>query len=197
MSGGRNSLDDFARAFFGVNDGSYEPATYSFEDVVKTLNGVQPHDWAKFLRARLDTVGAEAPLDGLARGGYRLIYSDNSVSSRTTSAAAQHRSDLFAGHGDGREAKLTDVRGGPRSKQGSPWATIVILNGLSFDADRLKTSSTTRRGPRRSIHCQEWRSLSHFRIDYHGDHAIRISSASATASAARPCGAELNPVGSL
>src|SRR5258708_35821755 len=75
MSGGKKSLDDFARAFFGVNDGSYEPATYSFDDVVKTLNGVQPHDWAKFLRARLDTVGAEAPLDGLARGGYRLVSS--------------------------------------------------------------------------------------------------------------------------
>ena len=53
MSGGKKSLDDFARAFFGIEDGRWTPVTYTFDDIVKTLNGVQPYDWAKFLRARL------------------------------------------------------------------------------------------------------------------------------------------------
>jgi predicted metalloprotease with PDZ domain len=57
-SGDRRSLDDFARVFFGVDDGSYVPVTYTFEDVVKTLNSVQPYDWARFLRARLDGHGS-------------------------------------------------------------------------------------------------------------------------------------------
>lgn len=72
----RRSLDDFARVFFGVEDGSWEPVPYTFDDVVAALNEAHPHDWAGFLRARLDTVGpdAAAPLDGLARGGYRLTF---------------------------------------------------------------------------------------------------------------------------
>jgi predicted metalloprotease with PDZ domain len=73
-SSGKRSLDDFARAFFGINDGSYTPATYTFADVVKTLNQVEPYDWAGFLRAHLDRTGAPAPLEGLKRGGYRLVY---------------------------------------------------------------------------------------------------------------------------
>ena len=35
QSGGKRSLDDFARAFFGINDGSFVPVTYTFDDVVK------------------------------------------------------------------------------------------------------------------------------------------------------------------
>ena len=39
------SLDDFARAFFGVSDGSYVPQTYTFADVTKALNDVVADDW--------------------------------------------------------------------------------------------------------------------------------------------------------
>src|SRR5205807_8858869 len=76
LSNGQKSLDDFARAFFGVDDGQWlVPKTYTFDDVVAALNAVEPHDWAAFLRARLD--GHDGPpLDGLARGGYTLTYTD-------------------------------------------------------------------------------------------------------------------------
>jgi predicted metalloprotease with PDZ domain len=76
MSGERHSLDDVARAFYGVNDGSHLPAFYTFDDVVATLNKVQPYDWAAFLRAKLDGHGPGAPLDGLARAGWKLVYTD-------------------------------------------------------------------------------------------------------------------------
>src|SRR5690606_19281195 len=50
-TGNRKSLDDFARAFFGVNDGEWKVQnTYVFEDVVATLNGIVAYDWATFLR---------------------------------------------------------------------------------------------------------------------------------------------------
>ncbi len=78
LSRDRKSLDDFARTFFSPEgtDGSWTPQGYTFDDVVAALNAVQPYDWATFLRTRLDAAGpeAEAPLDGLARGGYRLTY---------------------------------------------------------------------------------------------------------------------------
>jgi predicted metalloprotease with PDZ domain len=76
LSGGRRSLDDFASSFFGVDNGSFVTKTYTFDDVVAALNAVQPYDWGRFLRERLDGHGPGAPLDGLARGGYRLVYGD-------------------------------------------------------------------------------------------------------------------------
>ena len=75
---GRRSLDDFARGFFGRLDGEVQRRGYTFEEVAAALNAVHPHDWASFLRERLDAVGPEAraPLDGITRGGYRLIWVD-------------------------------------------------------------------------------------------------------------------------
>ncbi len=74
LTGNRRSLDDFARAFFGTKDKSYDVLTYTFEDVVATLNAVSPHDWKTFLRERLDGHGPAAPLDGLTRSGWKLVY---------------------------------------------------------------------------------------------------------------------------
>jgi predicted metalloprotease with PDZ domain len=75
----RRSLDDFARGFFGRLDGESQARGYTFEEVVEALNAVHPHDWSGFLRGRLDAVGPEAraPLDGITRGGYRLVYVDS------------------------------------------------------------------------------------------------------------------------
>ena len=42
--GGKRAIDDFARSFFGGRDGDYGELTYRFEDVVATLNGIQPQD---------------------------------------------------------------------------------------------------------------------------------------------------------
>ena len=76
---GRRSLDDFARGFFGRLDGEAEARGYTFEELVAALNAVHPHDWSGFLRDRLDAVGPEAraPLGGITRGGYRLVYVDS------------------------------------------------------------------------------------------------------------------------
>jgi predicted metalloprotease with PDZ domain len=173
MSGGKKSLDDFARGFFGVNDGSYEPVTYSFEDVVKTLNAVQPHDWTKFLRTRLDQVGAEAPLDGIARGGYRLVYNDTPTDFFKASEARRRITDLTYSLGFvlGREARVTDVMWeGPAFKSGMTVGTqIVAVNGVTFDADRLKTLVKMAKGGSGAIEFlvkngDRYRTI---RIDYH------------------------------
>lgn len=76
MSGDKRSLEDFARAFFGVENGRVDALYYAFDDVVATLNKIQKFDWAPFLRSRLDGHGPGAPLDGLARAGWKLVYSD-------------------------------------------------------------------------------------------------------------------------
>jgi predicted metalloprotease with PDZ domain len=73
---GAQSLDDFARAFFGIDNGSITPVTYTFDGIVKALNAIAPYDWAGFLHTRVDLVNQPPPLDGLKRGGYTLVYTD-------------------------------------------------------------------------------------------------------------------------
>lgn len=75
-SRGARSLDDFARAFFAARDGDWGEKTYDFDGVVATLNQVEPYDWATFLTQRLRSINAAAPVGGIERGGYRLVWKD-------------------------------------------------------------------------------------------------------------------------
>jgi len=145
-SGGKRSLDDFARGFFGIDNGSYTPVTYRFEDVVEALNAVEPYDWATFLRERLDTPGRPAPLDGLARGGYRLVYDETPSSAWKSREGAKKATDLSysVGFTVGKDGTLGDVAwGGPAFKAGlASGVKIVAVNGNEFDADLLKDAIT-------------------------------------------------------
>ena len=97
LTGGRKSLDDFARAFFGPGDRDWGVSTYDLDDVVRTLNGVAPYDWAGFLKARVDDVATAAPLGWLARSGYRLTYVAEPTAywKSEESGAQDRRSQLF------------------------------------------------------------------------------------------------------
>lgn len=77
LTNGQKSLDDFAKAFFGVYNGSFVTDTYTFEDLVNVLNGVAPYDWATFFRQRVYDLHPGVPEDGFTRGGYKLVYSNN------------------------------------------------------------------------------------------------------------------------
>jgi len=77
VSGGKKSLDDFAKLFFGIDNGSYVTVGFALDDIVKAMNTVQPYDWAGFFRTRVHEVSASVPENGLTQGGYRLIYNDN------------------------------------------------------------------------------------------------------------------------
>ena len=142
LSKDRVSLDDFARAFFSMHDGSTIPVTYTFSDVVNTLNKVQPYDWGNFLRARLQGHGPGAPLDGISRGGYKLVYTVTPSDYFKKSEGRYKQLDLTYSIGMiiGKEAKVSDVLwNGPAYNAGvTVGAQIVAVNGTAFDADRLK-----------------------------------------------------------
>jgi predicted metalloprotease with PDZ domain len=143
-SAGQKSLDDFAKAFFGVNDGDWSQLTYDFDQVVKTLNGVQPYDWASFLKTRLEGHGPGAPLDGLARGGYKLVYTDKPTDYFKNAEARRKVTDLTysAGFVVDKDGELAAVQWeGPAFKAGLTVGTkLIAVNGLGFDADRLKAA---------------------------------------------------------
>jgi len=75
-SGGKKSLDDFCRAFLGGKDGPPEVLPYTLDDLVRALNEVAAHDWKAFLDKRVTATGGEPPLDGLRRGGWKMVYRD-------------------------------------------------------------------------------------------------------------------------
>ncbi len=76
LSKGKKSLDDFAKAFFGIKDGDWGTVTYDFDEVVRTLNAVQPYDWATFLDKRIRQPGQPAPMAGIDKGGYKLVWKE-------------------------------------------------------------------------------------------------------------------------
>ncbi len=78
LSNGSKSLDDFAKLFFGIDNGSYVTKTYTFEDLIAALNSVQPYDWTGFLRSRVYDVAPQTPENGFTQGGYHLVYNDDS-----------------------------------------------------------------------------------------------------------------------
>jgi predicted metalloprotease with PDZ domain len=142
LTRGRRSLDDFARAFFGVEDGRVEPLTYTFDDVVATLNSVAPYEWAGMLRTRLDSHAPRAPLDGLTRGGWRLVFKDEpSPAAKKSDSADGTQNFLYSlGVTLGKEGKVGEVFWDSVAfKAGvAPGMTVVAVNGKAYTHARLK-----------------------------------------------------------
>ncbi len=151
-TGGKKSLDDFAKAFFGVEDGNWDPAPYTFADVTSTLNGVQANDWAAFLRERLDAVGpgSRGPLDGIERGGYRLVFKEEPSGYMGALYKELGRNDFTYSLGFmmNKSNRITSVLwGGPAFEQGltSGWE-VVAVGGRAATADALKEAVTAAKG---------------------------------------------------
>jgi len=146
-SAGKRSLDDFAARFFAVGDGSFVPLTYTFEDLVSALNAVEPYDWSDFLRQRLDGVARPAPLAGLARGGYRLVYSDEPNEYEKSREAMNKVTLLRFSLGvaiDEKDGTIIDVMwNSPAFGAGiTEGMQILAVNGESYSADLLKRTIT-------------------------------------------------------
>ncbi|NHZ40671.1 M61 family metallopeptidase [Massilia aquatica] len=174
LSGEKRSLDDFARTFYGVDNGSIGPAYYQFDDVVRTLASVQAFDWAPFLRAKLDGNGAGAPLDGLARAGWKLVYTDTPTDVIKGQEERSKMSDFsyslgFSVKNDGAiEAIEWDGIGFRAGLSGN--STIVAVNNRTYKPEVLKAAVKAARDGKAPIELLV-RKGSNFRtvaLDYHG-----------------------------
>jgi predicted metalloprotease with PDZ domain len=172
-SGNKRSLDTFARAFFGVNDGDWGQMTYTFEDVVRALNAVEPHDWSAFLRTRLDETAPRAPLDGIERGGYRLVYSETPTDFAKASESRRKVIDLSFSLGVVFEntGKISSVLwDGPVFQAGLTSETqVVAVNNIAFDGDKLRAAvkATKGNGPPVELLVKQGDVYRTIRLDYH------------------------------
>ena len=142
LSGGKHSLDDFAHAFYGMDNGSYVTKTYTFDDVVNTLNQVQPFDWKTFLRERLDYTGGELPEHGIERGGWKLVFTDTQGQAEKAYEGIRHVANLSYSIGliVNQNGRIADVQwNGPAFQAGLvPGLSIVAVNGRDFSLDSWK-----------------------------------------------------------
>jgi len=155
-SQGKRSLDDFARTFFGIDDGSFITVTYTFEDVVKALNAVEPYDWAAFLRERLDAIGKPAPFDGLRRGGYKLVFTDApSELLKAHDEQSKHVNLLFSigvdiDDKDGTVVNVLWDSAAFKAKL-TESSVIMAINGAAYNADVLKDAIRSARTTKQPI----------------------------------------------
>ena len=146
LTNGAKSLNDAAKAFFGVDDGRVAALTYTFEDYVNVLNAVAPMDWASFLHQRVDTRAPATLLDGIARSGWKLVYTDKQ-SELAKASETEHRSTDFTyslGFNVDKDGKLTGIKwGGPAFKAGLTGSMqLLAVNSRSYKAELLREAIT-------------------------------------------------------
>ena len=141
ITDGHKSMDDFCHVFYAGHEGQPVIKTYTFADLVSTLNGIAPNDWEAFFRSRLDATG-EASMGGLLGSGWRLVF--NNEPNEMISAA-----DAVSGTGDftsslGLRVKhdgsvVDSIPGLAAFEAGiSPYFKIIGVNGREFSVDELK-----------------------------------------------------------
>jgi predicted metalloprotease with PDZ domain len=133
---GRRSLDDFCRRFHGGQSGPPVVVPYTFDDVVHALNDVVPYDWASLLRERVGATSTHAPLGGIERDGWKLVYNDRpNVLTAALEKLTKSADFLYSlGFIVGEDGKLEDVIvGSPAYQSGiGPGMKLVAVNSRKW-----------------------------------------------------------------
>jgi predicted metalloprotease with PDZ domain len=142
LSGGKHSLDDFCKRFHGPPSTAPMVKTYGFDDVVATLNEVAPFDWRSFLQARLNSTDFHAPLGGIERGGWKLVYqaTPNGVLKDQEQAHRGIEMGYSIGLRLNEDGSIADViEGTAAAKAGiGPGMKILACNGKAYSIEVLR-----------------------------------------------------------
>ncbi len=153
QSNGQKSLNDFCRSFYGGQSGPPKVVPYSFDNVVAELNQVSPYNWAGFLRERLNSKSAHAPLGGIENGGWKLVYTDQKNATMTAREKASESIDLSFSLGIivAKEGEVRDViPGSPAYAAGvGPGMKMIAVNGRKWSKDIVRAAL------RGSVHNQQ------------------------------------------
>ncbi|MGD0050837.1 MAG: hypothetical protein ABSD03_03315 [Vulcanimicrobiaceae bacterium] len=136
LSGGRKSLDDVARLFFGNgHDTGALVDPFTRAELIAALNSVAPWDWATFLAQRVDAVAPHPP-DFLTGGGYRLAWTDKPSDYERLVNGVRHTVDLrySLGLSLNPAGMITDVTPGSVAYAATigPGEQVVAIDGRAF-----------------------------------------------------------------
>lgn len=135
----QKTIDDFCYLFHGGQSGPPEVKTYTFDDVVNTLNQVVPYDWRGFWTERLTNHGPGAPLTGIENSGWKLVYDGkpSELSKARESARGFIDASFSIGLSMRKDGIIGDtVEGMSAAKVGiGPGMKVVGVNGRIFSDD--------------------------------------------------------------
>lgn len=175
----KKSLTDFLHIFLGKG-GNTGPliVPYNFDELCADLNQVLPYDWAKFFHERIYQIDPKADFDGIERGGYRVVFTDQETPSmKLLDKVFRRRFGRLncwysIGLRVGNDGTISDVLwGGAADKAGvSPTERIMAVNGQVFSVDALRQAihdSKISKEPIKLI-LQADKYVVDASIDYHG-----------------------------
>lgn len=173
LSGGKRSLDDFAKAFFGQNDGQWErPDTYTYDDVAATLEQVQPTgDWSQFLRDRLER--RTGLVGGIEAAGWKLVYKDKPSAYFKATMKGRGANFIYSlGVSLSPAGYVNEVRWDSAAFNAGVGTGMQVLavNDLQYSADELEEAVRAAKDSKQPVRLlvkevDVYRTLS---IDYHG-----------------------------
>ena len=174
QSQGQLSLDDFCHKFHGGQDTGPMVRTYTFDDIVNTLNEVTPYDWRGFLNERVNVISARAPLGGITNGGWKLIYDEKP--NEEVRFNEQQRRFINLSYSIGlivnAEGMALDVNPElPAAKAGlAPGMKIVGVNGRGWSADALHDAiaATKNATMRIELRVENGGFQENYKLDYRG-----------------------------
>ncbi|MBZ5663190.1 MAG: M61 family peptidase [Acidobacteriia bacterium] len=170
---GAKSLDNFCHLFHGGESGPPQLRTYTFEDVVNTLNQVVPYDWRGFWVERLTNHGPGAPLLGIESSGWTLIYDERRSDLQR---AEEERDGINAAYSIGlllhKDGVIRDtIEGMVAAKAGiGPGMKVIAVNGRRFSIeslrDALKEGKTSSAPLELLVENSDY--FHTYKLDYHG-----------------------------
>ncbi len=173
QSKGAKSIDDFCHLFHGAPSTGPALKTYTFDDVVNTLNQVVPYDWRGFWTERLTNHGPGAPLGGIEAGGWKVVYDDNPSEMMSAASGAFHvvPAGLALGLNLNGEGQITDtIEGEVAAKAGiGPGMKVVAVNGRRFTPEVLRDAIKAAKNSRDTIDLLVENSdyYKTYKVDYH------------------------------
>jgi predicted metalloprotease with PDZ domain len=174
QSKGKKSIDDFCHLFHGAPSTGPMIKTYTFDDVVNTLNQVVAYDWRGFWTERLTDHGPGAPLGGIEGSGWKVVY-DETESEMLRAEEGNGRSAAGAysiGLRLGDNGNITDtIEGMPAALAGiGPGMRLVAVNNHKYSPDvlrdALKAGKTTTTPLELLIENTDYYQT--YKLDYHG-----------------------------
>ncbi|HTW59947.1 MAG TPA: hypothetical protein VMD99_17610 [Terriglobales bacterium] len=173
-SNGTKSIDDFCHLFHGAPSTGPILKTYTFDDVINTLNQVVPYDWRGFWTERLTTHSPHAPLGGIEGSGWKVVYDDTPSDMLSSEAGAYH----FVPAGFALGLSLRDdggisdtIEGELAAKAGiGPGMKLIAVDGRRFSPDVLRDAIRAAKNSTAPIDLlvENDEYYKTYKIDYHG-----------------------------
>ncbi len=175
----KKSLDDFCRKFHGGENSGPLVVSYTFDDLVTTMNEIAPYDWRTFFTDRLNSHGPGAPLGGLENSGWKLVYTSEMNDHQRSGEIVDQEVDVefsfgFQVHVTGGEQSdriLDVIPGSPADRAGlAPGMRLIAVDGRKWTPDVLRDAirrSKTTKEPV-ALLAENGDYFRTYAIDYHG-----------------------------